>query len=39
MSVVTKIGKMVACFDGLLPMKSHDPLITWSYVISRDKLK
>ena len=25
--------RMVTDFEGLLPIKSHDPLITWSYKI------
>ena len=30
MSMATKLGRMIACLDGLLPIMSHDPLITWS---------
>ena len=29
-SVATKIGRMIASLDGLLPIMLHDPLITWS---------
>ena len=28
--MATKLGRMVTYLDGLLPIKSHDPLITWS---------
>ena len=28
--MVTKLGRMVTYIDGLLPIKPHDPLITWS---------
>ena len=28
-SMETKLGKMIASLDGLLPVVSHDPLITW----------
>ena len=27
--MTTKLGKMVTYLDGLLPIKSHDPLIAW----------
>ena len=30
MSMATKLGRMIACLDGLLPIMSNDPLITWS---------
>ena len=26
----TKLGRMIASLDGLLPIMSHDPLIIWS---------
>ena len=29
-TMVTKLGRMVTYLDGILPLKSHDPLITWS---------
>ena len=32
--MATKLGRMVTYLDGLLPMKSHDPLITWSCEIT-----
>ena len=35
MPMATKLGKMVTYHDGLLAMKSHDPLITWSCKITR----
>ena len=28
-SMTTKLGRMIASLDGLLPIMSHDPLITW----------
>ena len=28
-SMATKLGKMITSLDGLLPIMSHDPLITW----------
>ena len=28
-SMATKLGRMIASFDGLLPIMLHDPLITW----------
>ena len=28
-SIATKLGRMIASLDGLLPIMSHDPLITW----------
>ena len=28
-SMATKLGRMIASLDGLLPIMSHDPLITW----------
>ena len=28
-SMATKLGRMIASFDGLLPIMSHDLLITW----------
>ena len=28
--MATKLGRMLAYLDGLLPIKSHDPLIKWS---------
>ena len=28
--MATKLDKMITYFDGLLPIKSHDSLITWS---------
>ena len=30
-SLVNKLGRMVTYLDGLLPIKSHDPLITWFF--------
>ena len=27
--MATKLGKMIASLDGLLPIMSHDPLTTW----------
>ena len=30
LSMATKLGRMIAFLDGLLPIMSHDPLITWS---------
>ena len=33
-SLATKLGKMVTCFDKLLPIKSYDPLIPWSCEIT-----
>ena len=34
MSVATKVGRKVTYLDGVLPMKSHDPLITWTSEIT-----
>ena len=31
--MATKIGRMIASLDGLLPIMLHDPLITWSFEI------
>ena len=31
MPMVTKLSRMVAYHAGLLKIKSHDPLIIWSY--------
>ena len=28
--MATKLGRMVTYFDGIIPIKSHDPVITWS---------
>ena len=28
-SMATKIGRIITFLDGLLPIVSHDPLITW----------
>ena len=28
-SMATKLGRMIASLDGLLPIMSHNPLITW----------
>ena len=28
-SMTTKLGRMIASLDGLLPIMSHDPLIIW----------
>ena len=28
--MATKLGRMIAFPDGLLPIMSHDPLIIWS---------
>ena len=33
--IATKLGRMIICLDGLLPVKSHDCLITWSWEITR----
>ena len=30
MSITFKLDKIAIYFDGLLPIKSHDSLITWS---------
>ena len=30
MPMTTKPASMITCLDGLLPVNSHDPLITWS---------
>ena len=30
--MTTKLGRMVAHLDGLLPIKSHDPLIMYIYI-------
>ena len=30
-SIAAKLGRMITYFDGLLPIKSFDPLITWPY--------
>ena len=27
--MATKLGRMIASLDGLLPIMSHDPLIKW----------
>ena len=32
-SIATKLGRMMASLDGLLPIISHDPLIMQSYEI------
>ena len=32
--MVTKPDRIVTYLDGLLPKKSHHPLITWSYKIT-----
>ena len=29
MSMGTRLGRMIASLDGLLPVMLHDPLITW----------
>ena len=34
-SKTTKLGRMINNLDTLLPIKSHDPLITWSCDITR----
>ena len=31
--MATKIGRMIAFSDELLPIMLHDPLITWPYEI------
>ena len=31
--MAAKLGRMVTCLNGLLPLKSHNPLSTWSYEI------
>ena len=28
-SMANKLGRMITSLDGLLPIMSHDPLITW----------
>ena len=33
-SMATNLGRMVTYLDGILPIKSHDPLITWSCKIT-----
>ena len=33
--MATKLGRMVTYLDGLLSIKSHDPLITWFCEITR----
>ena len=33
--MATKLGKTVTYLDGFLPIKLHDPLITWSCDITR----
>ena len=32
--MTTKLDRMVAYLDGLLPIKSHDPLLAWSCEIT-----
>ena len=32
-SIATKLGRMIASLVGLLPIMSHDPLITWHWEI------
>ena len=34
MPMATKLGWIIIYLDGLLPIKSHDPLITWSCKIT-----
>ena len=34
MSMATKLGPVVTFHDGLQPIKSYDPLITWSFKIT-----
>ena len=34
MAVATKLGKLVTYYEGLSPIKSHDPFITWSCKIT-----
>ena len=29
MSMATKLGRMIASLDGLLPIMSHDSFVTW----------
>ena len=31
--MATKLGRMMTSLDGLLPIMSHDPLMTWSFEI------
>ena len=31
--MATKFGRMIASFEGLSSIMSHDPLITWSFEI------
>ena len=38
MLVATKLGRVVTYHEGLPPIESQDPLITWPYE-TRDKLK
>ena len=33
MPMATKFDRIITYLDGLLPIKSHDPLITWSWEI------
>ena len=35
MPMATKFGRVVACHEELPPMKSSEPLITWSCEITR----
>ena len=32
--MATKLDWMKTCLDGVLPLKSHESLITWSYKIT-----
>ena len=32
--LATKLGRMVTYLDGLLPIKSHDPMIRWSFELT-----
>ena len=34
MSMATKLGRIITCLDGLLAVKSYNPLITWCYKIT-----
>ena len=34
MPIATKFGRVVTYYDGILAIKSHDPLTTWSKQIT-----
>ena len=33
MPMATKLGRMINYLEGLLPVKSHNPFITWTFKI------